>query len=142
MKSIVLYYSLNGSSKAEAERLAAENGATLCPILEKKKRGMFSAFLPGCPDAMKRKASKIQPLGYDLQDFERITIVAPIWAGYPAPAFNAALALLPKGKEVELVFCSGGGAEPKSEAGTKALIAEKGCTLLSYRDVPTAGARQ
>jgi flavodoxin len=135
MKTIVLYYTMGGTTKAEAERVAAEEGAELCPILETKKRSGISAFSSGCPSAMKRKASAIQPLGYDLNEFDRIVIGSPIWAGFPAPAFNAAVSLLPSGKEVELFFCSGGGAEPKSEQGTKDLIAAKGCKLISYRDV-------
>lgn len=138
MKTVILYYSLGGATKAEAERLAAEQGAELCPIREKKKRNVFTAFFSGCPEAMKRKASKIQPLGCNLEEYDRIVIGCPIWAGFPAPAFNAAVNLLPPDKEVELFFCSGGGEEPKSEAGTKELIAEKGCTLVSYRDIRTA----
>jgi hypothetical protein len=135
MKTVILYYSLGGATKAEAERLAAKQGAELCPIREAKKRNIFTAFVPGCPDAMKRRASKIQPLGCNLGEYDRIVIGCPIWAGFPAPAFNAAVNLLPSGKEVELFFCSGGGEEPKSETGTKELIAAKGCTLVSYRDV-------
>lgn len=137
MKTIVLYFTLGGSTKTEAERITAELGGTLCPIEEKHKRNMLTAFIPGCPNAMKRKASKIQSLGFDLNDFDRIVIGAPIWAGFPAPAFNAAVDQLPAGKEVELFFCSAGGEEPKSEAGTKELIAQKGCTLVSYRDIKT-----
>jgi flavodoxin len=138
MKTIVIYYTCGGTTRAEAQRIAAETDATLCPVTEKHKRNMITAFIPGCPNAMHRKAAKIEPLGFDLNDFDRIVIGAPIWAGFPAPAFNAVVGLLPSGKEVELFFCSAGGETPKSEAGTKELIAQKGCTLLSYRDVKTA----
>lgn len=137
MKTIILYYTMNGSTKTEAERLAKENNGVLCPVKETKKRTMLSTFLTGCPSALKRKASKIQPLEYDLKDFDRIIIGSPIWAGFPAPAFNSIVSLLPKGKEVELFFCSGGGEEPKSEQGTKELIRAKDCTLISYRSIKT-----
>lgn len=138
MKAIVLYYSMNGTTKAEAERTAKENDAVLCQIKEKKKRNIFSVFLSGCPAAMKRDASEIQPLGYDLKDFDRIIIGTPIWAGFPVPAFNAVVNLLPSGKEVELFFCSAGGEEPKSEQGTRELIEAKGCTLIDYRHIRTS----
>ena len=137
MKTIVLYYSFGGSTKAEAERIAAENDAVLCRVEEAKNRRLLSAFFPGAPKAMSRKASKIKQIGQDLNSFDRIIIGCSIWGGYPAPAFNAIAELLPSGKEVELFFCSAGGETPKSSQGTKDLISEKGCRVMSYRDVKT-----
>jgi flavodoxin len=140
MKTIVLYYSLEGSTKAEAERIAEEKDAVLCRVEEVKKRSLLSAFFPGAPKAMNRKASKIKQIGHDLDSFDRIIIGCPIWSGYPAPAFNAIAEQLPSGKEVELFFCSAGGETPKSSQGTKDLISEKGCKVMSYRDVKTEKA--
>ncbi|NCB52702.1 MAG: hypothetical protein EOM54_12635 [Clostridia bacterium] len=137
MKTIVIYYTLGGTTKAEAERVAKQEDAVLCQAVETKKRSVISSFISGCPNAMKRKASEIKPLGYNLSEFDRILIGCPIWAGYPAPAFNAVVNLLPRGKEVGLFFCSGGGEEPKSQQGTKDLIAQKACKLISYRDIKT-----
>ena len=137
MKTIVLYYTYGGSTKAEAEKIAKERGATLCQVEETKKRGMLSAFLSGCPKATKRKASEIKPIAHNLKEFDRIIIGGPIWAGHPAPAINAIFNALPDGKEVELFMCSGGGETPKSAEGTKNLVVQKGCKLISYRDVKT-----
>jgi len=137
MKTIVLYYSFGGSTKAEAERIAAKNDAVLCSVEETKNRSLISAFVPGAPNAMKRKASEIKQIEQDLNSFDRIIIGCPIWGGYPAPAFNSIVELLPRGKEVELFFCSGGGNTQKSSQGTKDLISKKDCKLISYRDVKT-----
>jgi len=137
MKTIVLYYSFGGSTKAEAERIAAENDAVLCRVVETKNRSLISSFVQGAPNAMKRKASEIKQIGQDLNSFDRIIIGCPIWGGYPAPAFNAIVELLPMDKEVELFFCSGGGDTQKSSQGTRDLISKKGCKLISYRDVKT-----
>ncbi|ODU55079.1 MAG: hypothetical protein ABT01_07000 [Clostridium sp. SCN 57-10] len=137
MSSIILYYTLGGATRAEARRLATESGAQLCEVREQKKRGLFSAFFPGCPHAMQRRASKLQPLGIDLNAYDNIVIGCPIWANFPAPAFNAIAAQLPAGKQISLFFCSGGGDSSKSAEGTKGMIAARGCTLVSYRDVKT-----
>lgn len=137
MKTIVIYYSFGGSTKAEAERIAAENGAVLCRVEETKNRSLISSFIQGAPNAKYRRASEIKQIGQDINSFDRIIIGCPIWGGYPAPAFNAIAELLPKGKEVELFFCSSGGETPKSSQGTKDLILEKGCSVISYRDVKT-----
>jgi hypothetical protein len=135
MKTIVLYYSFGGTSKKEAENLAKKNEAVVCEVKENKKRNIFTAFVPGCPNAMKRKQSDIMKLSYNLNEYDRILLVAPVWAGYPAPAFNSMVNLLPSEKEVEVYLSSGGGETPKSQEGTKQMILDKKCKLLGYHDL-------
>ncbi len=136
MKTIIIYYTFGGTSRKEAERLAEKNkGAVLCEVKEERKRNMLTAFIPGCPHAMKRKASNIKALPYNLEDYNHIILVSPVWAGYPVPAFNAMVKLLPKDKEVEVYLCSGGGETSKSKEGTKQMILDKGCKVVSYNDI-------
>lgn len=140
MKSIVIYYSFSGATEREAQRLAAELACPLVKAEEAKPRNLFSAFFPGCSQSRRRKASVIKPLGQDLSGYDRIMIGAPIWAGHPAPAFNAIMNLLPTGKEVSLFLCSGSGEKQKSEAGTRKLVEAKGCQVVEYRDIKTSQA--
>ncbi len=138
MNTVVIYYSFSGKTKAEAEKRAREYGAKLIAVKEKKHRGKIGTFLIGCPQAMKRSAVPIAPLGVDLAQFEKIVICAPVWAGHPAPAFNSVCALLPKGREIEVLLTSGGGSSPKSKDGTRELIRAKGCTVTRYDEIKTA----
>ena len=137
MKTLILYYTFGGATRKEAERLAAETGASLCRVEEARGRSIFAAFIPGAWHAMHRKPSAIKPLQADLKAYDRLVLGCPVWGGFPAPAFNAMVDKLPGGKEVELFFCSGGGETPKSREGTKRLIESKGCKVVSYRDVKT-----
>ena len=138
MKTIILYYTFGGSSKKEANRLASTmQDCTVYQVKEAKKRRMLSAFFSGCPKAMKRKGSKIQPLDCNLEEYEKIILIAPIWAGFPAPAFNSIVELLPAGKKVELYLCSASGEAKKGVEGTCQLIKDRGCELLGYHDVKT-----
>ena len=138
MKSAILYYSFGGATRAEAARRAATTGADVFEVLEAKKRGIFSAFLSGCPMALGRKASAIRPLTINWEQYNDVTLMAPVWAGHPAPAFNAALELVPKDKPLHIVLCSGGGETPKSKDGTTMLLRKQGYSLASYEDVQTA----
>jgi flavodoxin len=140
MKTVILYYTFGGSTKKEAERLSAELGAPAHRVKEARSRSLLGSFIPGCPHAVHRKATPILPPSVDLRDFDRIVIGCPVWAGYPAPAFNSIVELLPAGKEVEIFLCSGGGDTGKSEAGTKEVIENKGCSVVSYRNVCTKSA--
>lgn len=139
MKTLILYYSYKGSSEKKAKELAKELGdCDLCKVEEVKKRSMFGAVMSGCPKAAKRKTSKIKPVSCDFKKFEKVILVAPIWNGFPAPAFNSMVELLPSGKDVELYLCSSGGETPKSKDGTIELIKNHGCHVVDYHDVKTA----
>jgi len=135
MKTLVLYYSFSGRTKKEAEKLAAKVGGELCEISEVKKRNLFTAFIPGCPQALGRKATAIRAPAVKLEDYDRIYIGAPVWASSPAPAFNAAVNMLPTGKEVGVFLTSGGGDTSKSAEGTKKMIKDKGCKVIEYKDI-------
>ena len=138
MKTIILYYTFKGSSRKEANRLAEkEENTTVYEVKEQKKRTMLTAFFSGCPKAARRKGTKIQSLDCNLKEYDKIIIVAPIWAGYPAPAFNSIVELLPSGKKVEIYVCSSSGQAPNSKEGTCKLINDKGCELVGYHDVKT-----
>jgi flavodoxin len=141
MKTVILYYTYGGATGKEAGRLASQLGAEAVQVREAKKRGIFSAFLSGCPKAMHREAVPILPVETDLGQYDKIILGCPIWAGHPAPAFNAMAALLPPGKQVEVFLCSGSGDSSKSAEGTKKLIEDRGCTVVSYRDVKTGGMK-
>lgn len=134
MKKIILYYSYSGHTKAEAQKLAKAEHAELREIKDVKKPGKIGAYLRGCPAAMGMKSWPIQPLGVDLPDYEWIVLMAPVWAGHPAPAFNSAVDILPKNAKVTVVMVSGGGTSSAKDK-IAAKIAEKGCELVAYRDI-------
>ena len=138
MKPAILYYSFGGATRKEATKRAAETGADVFELTEMKKRGIFSAFLSGCPQAVSRKPSKVQPLSIDWSQYDSVTLMAPVWAGHPAPAFNAALDMIPKDKVLHVVLCSGGGETPKSKDSTIAMLRTLGFVIASYEDVRTA----
>lgn len=142
MQTVIMYYSFGGFSRKEAEKLAAATqGSTLYEVKEAKKRGMLSAFFKGCPLALKREASEVQTITCDLQSAENIVLVAPVWAGFPVPAFNAMVNSIPSGKKVELYLCSSGGETPKSKEGTIKMLEDKGCQVVAYHDVKSTPSK-
>lgn len=137
MKTVIMYYTFGGSTKKEAERLATDLDAPSYRVKEAKNRSFLASFIPGGLQAKQRKAVAIQPLEIDLKEYDRIIIGCPVWNGYPAPAFNSIVDRLPEGKEVEIFLCSGGGGTAVSKQGTIEMIENKGCTVISYRDIYT-----
>lgn len=140
MKSIILYYSYTGNCRNHAMLLKQENEETdIYEVKDKKSAGMITTFMIKCPMAALRKSAKIQKIEVDLNAYDRITVVVPIWNSYPAPEFNSILKELPASKDVELFMCSGSGESAKSKSGTCELIKKIGCNLIGYHDVKTTG---
>ncbi|MCL2181324.1 MAG: hypothetical protein FWB83_09365 [Treponema sp.] len=135
MKTIILYYSWSGKTKALAVKKAGEINAGIEEVTDVKKPSIFGAFIPGAYNAMKRKKTKINPVAADLTSYEKIIIMAPVWASHPAPAFNNIAYLIPSGKKVEIVMVSGGGGTKKTSNSTTELFTSRGCEVTDYIDI-------
>jgi len=135
MNSIVLYYSYNGHTKKVAEKMARTQGAELVEVQTRRRKSLIGTVLVDCPRARMRKPAPIKTITQDLNAYDFITLAAPVWAGRPAPAFNAMIELLPKGKNVQVIMVSSGGDTKKNEDATKKLIRHHGCKVLAYKDV-------
>ena len=135
MKTVILYYSFSGKTKELAVQKASELGADIERVSDLKKPSMFGAFLFGAPKAMGRKTIKIKPLKIDLSIYEKIIIMAPVWAGHPAPAFNNIVELIPSGKKIEIIMISAGGGTKNTKKKTIELFSGKGCEIVDYTDV-------
>ena len=137
MSAAVVYYTFGGSTKKEAERIGAELGAPVFRVREKKNRSLIGAFIPGGFQAIKRRKPKVKPVDFDLTPYDRVYLGCPVWAAYPAPAFNAMLDLLPVGKEVEIFLCAGGNDPRDSDAETRRLVEARGCKVTRIYTIPT-----
>ena len=135
MNSVILYYSYSGHTKKIVKKLAKTQGAELIEIQTVKHHGKFLTYLLDCPRAMRHKSVPIQPITQDLSGYDLITLAAPVWAGNPAPAFNAAVALLPKHKNVQVIMVSAGGSTTKNEDAIKKHIRAQGCSVVAYKDM-------
>lgn len=142
MKSLILYYSYTGNCKKQAMKLKEKDPEMdLCEVKDLKRVGKIRVFLSYCPKAALRKKAAIQDIIVDLESYEKIVIIVPIWNSYPAPQFNSIAEKIPANKEVELYLCSGGGESDKSKSGTCELIQKIGCRLEGYHDIQTAGVQ-
>ena len=92
-----------------AEEKAKEEGADLLEIRTKKPYSFFSSYLKGAPLAKVQGEDEIEPINCDFSAYDKIILAAPIWNGFPAPAFNSLTKLLPAKTKVELIFTAGGG---------------------------------
>lgn len=138
MKTAVIYYSYTGKTRALAEKKAHKANADIIEIKDKKRRSTVEAYVLGSLAARRQKKTDIAEAAADFSSYEKIIVAVPLWAGFPAPAFNNILELLPNGAEIELILTSGSGNSGGSKEKSIALAAAKGIKIVKYQDVKTS----
>ena len=133
-KTLIIYYSYSGKTKAFVEKKAEEINAETYEVTEIKSRSKFNAYLFGSSAARKQKKTEIGPILINLEVYELIILAAPIWAGLPAPAINSVISLLPKGKQVQVYLISASG-KSNGEEKVKSLILKSGCKVTGYHNI-------
>lgn len=87
MKTLVVYYSLEGNTAYAAERIAAANGADLLSLVPKKAytdKGP-AKFLRGGFHAVRGKTPKLENYTVDLAQYEQVIFGFPVWAAHVTP---------------------------------------------------------
>lgn len=89
MKTVIVYYSLDGNTKQAAEALAKATGADICPIEPVKPivsagRPTLRVLMQGGGQVTLGLCPKIREFPLDLGSYDRIILGTPVWAGKPA----------------------------------------------------------
>ena len=134
MKTLVVFYSYTGHTKALAQELAAKEPAGLAEIKDVKRPGTLKAYTFGCFDAIRGKARPIRPLDADLRAYDCLFLLSPVWAGNPPPAVNAFLTSLPEGMSVSVKMVSASGKSACKER-LEAAVKAKGGVLDGFEDI-------
>ena len=127
MKTLIVYYSLEGNTAYAAKRIAENIGADTLQIFPKKEypaKG-FAKFLAGGKDAVFKRCPELQPYIADLSAYERIVIGFPVWASNVAPpicTFVSDNLEDIKGKTIAAFACQGGGGADKALTALKRMI--------------------
>jgi flavodoxin len=91
LKTLVIYYSQNGITKAVAEMVAKDLGADLEQITDTESRSGIWGFLKSGHQAMSGKSAKIGAITSKIEDYDLVVIGTPIWAGRTSSPVNAFL---------------------------------------------------
>jgi flavodoxin len=89
LKTLVIYYSQSGTTKAAAETVAKDMGADVEQITDAESRNGILGFIKSGYQAMSGKASKIGAITSKIEDYDLVVIGTPIWAGRTSAPVNA-----------------------------------------------------
>ena len=124
MKSLVAFYSLTDKTRLVAQAIAESLKAPLVEIREVRPRKTgFLTYLTGGFAAIRNKGIDINPLNFDLKQYETIFIGSPIWASRPTPAVNSLIYTNNfEGQNIVPFFTMGGNSSDKALANITAKI--------------------
>jgi len=149
MKSIIVYYSLEGNTAYAADKIVAELGADTLriePVKAYPSSG-FRKFLWGGKSAVMAETPELQPYDFNADAYNRIIFGFPVWASNVTPPIRTFVKDNElKGKRIAAFACqSGSGAEKafgklKAALGIDALEAEM--VLINPKEKPSAENEQ
>jgi len=134
MRQLVIYYSFSGKTKRIAEDHAKNDSAEIYEIKDLKPLGKLKAYTAGIIASIRGKAWLIKPPDIELMKYDKIVMLAPVWANNPPPAFNAMLEYLPTGKSVSIKMISMSG-KSNCKDRLETIIKSKGSILESFEDI-------
>ncbi|QEN04367.1 flavodoxin [Thiospirochaeta perfilievii] len=112
MTQLIIYYSYEGNTEFMATKMAQSVGADLMklkPLNEKKFTG-FMKYVWGGRAAVMRQKPKLGDLSHNIEEYNRIILCTPVWAGTFTPPFNTLLHSYDlKNREIGLFCCNAGG---------------------------------
>lgn len=93
MKSLIVYYSLEGNVKLLSEVMAAEIGADVLPIKLKQeiKAEGFMKYIWGGKQVLMKEVPELEPSTVNPNDYDLIIIGTPVWASNYVPAVRSFL---------------------------------------------------
>ncbi len=117
MKTLIVYYSLEGNTRLVAQRLAEATGAELLELKPAKAypTGRISKFYFGGKSAVMCEKPVLEPYSADVSQYGTVILGTPVWAGRCTPplrSFLGAESLL--GKRVAFFACAGGDSAGKT----------------------------
>ena len=139
-KTLVMYYSLTGNTKAAARAIAEELNADIIRIEDAKQPRVTELYDEKTFSELKKKPWKLKPVNADFSKYDRILVGAPVWYGLEAPAIDAFLTNADfTGKNV-IVFVTLGGnhSDDALKAVTLKIIAKGGKVVSSF-SISTSG---
>jgi flavodoxin len=111
MRSLVVYYSLDGNTRLIAGAMAAAVGGDtqeLRPLRDISPKG-FMRYLWGGKQVISQRKPELHPLVRNPSDYDLVFVGTPVWAGTYAPALRTFLdSGTVRDKAVALFCCFGG----------------------------------
>lgn len=112
MKTLVVYFSLTGSTEFVAKIISEQLDADLCEVIDRKHKKGKLIYLKGGSAAFREKLTKIE-VDKSIENYDFIIVGSPIWAGKITPAIRTFLSQNDFTQKKGAFFITLGGDKPE-----------------------------
>jgi flavodoxin len=135
-KTLILYYSLTGNTKAGCEALQRELGADIMEIKDLRKRSGKWGFFKTAIASLVGKHTKIEPEKVDLASYNNIILGSPIWTGKLSMAIRTVIDRNRfNGKKVIIYTTTNAFEKEKYKEKSRNLVRKAGGDVVGYYQI-------
>ncbi len=135
-KTLILYYSLTGNTKAGCEALQRELGADIMEIKDLRKRSGKWGFFKTAIASLVGKHTKIEPEKVDLAGYQNIILGSPIWTGKLSMAIRTVIDRNRlNGKKVIIYTTTNAFEKEKYKEKSRNLVRKSGGDVVGYYQI-------
>lgn len=111
MKTLVVYYSYEGTTKRMADTISLKYGFDVerLEVKNEKIRKGLSKYIWGGKDVIQKKEPELLSMRQNVEDYDRIIIGTPVWASSFAPAIRTFINQNPIYDKEVAFFCTHAG---------------------------------
>ncbi|MBN1150368.1 flavodoxin family protein [candidate division WOR-3 bacterium] len=115
MKSIVVFYSLEGNTEFLAAEIAKKTGSDILRLIQKRDYNPRGAqkYIRGGKAVMMKEKPELEPYSFRQEDYGLLFLGTPVWAGSFAPALRTFLKQNVFNDKMFALFCCHGGGKRK-----------------------------
>ncbi len=135
-KTLILYYSLTGNTRAGCEALQKKLDATIVEIKDLRKRSGKWGFFKTAFGSLFGRHTKIEPEKIDLTGYQNIILGSPIWTGKLSMAIRTVIDRNRfDGKKVLLYTTTNAYEKEKQKEKARKLVRKAGGDVVGYYQV-------
>lgn len=137
MKTLIVYYSFDGSTKLMAEKMAEASDADLLAIKPKEEIAThgFMKFVWGGRQAMMKAQPELLPIDKNAVDYDLIVVGTPVWAWTYTPPIRTFFEQHKfTGKKVAVFCCHSGGMKTTLEQMKAALVGNEILGEIDFKE--------
>lgn len=135
-KTLILYYSLTGNTRAGCEALQKELDATILEIKDLRKRSGKWGFFKTAFGSLFGRHTKIEPEKIDFTGYQNIILGSPIWTGKLSMAIRTVIDRNSfEGKKVIIYTTTNAYEKEKYKEKARKLVRKAGGNVVGYYQI-------